>query len=174
MNRTTQLKNMRTAIACALCFALLSATHAQTDRAAPFNHPRAQAAAISASALHDLLVASATQVLFVDVRNEFAADKNHKSFANFIRIPYHGEDKTKLNTHFPLAVGNALAAKKLGIGATIVLICDDGTTSAQAAQWLAWVGHANAVFAQGGAKEMTVVQQAERALARPTPIVPTA
>jgi rhodanese-related sulfurtransferase len=174
MNSKSDSKKARISIAGLLWLALISATHAQNDRPAPFNHPRAHAAALSAPALNELLATGATQILFVDVRKEFAEDQHHALLAKFVRIPYYGENTTKLNTQFPLAVGNALAAKGLSIGAVIVFICTDGASSAEAAKWLAWAGHTNVVFAQGGVNELVVAQQAASPVATQIPEMPTA
>jgi rhodanese-related sulfurtransferase len=170
MNHISKIKWIASALLCALSMV----ASAQPQLAQRMNHPRAYAEAISQSTLQALMYANAATILFVDIRSDVSKTHDSNPINGFIHIRYQSEDKPQLNTQFPLEVGSALSGKGLSIGAMIVLICGDGASSAEAAQWLAWAGHTNVVSVQGGAKEMAFAKQLEPARSRQPTEIPAA
>lgn len=146
-------------VACGLTKSINFAWAAQSDHSTQLNHPRANADLISPTTFRMLVQSRPHTILFVDVRTAPPTVSDSNFFSQFVQIRYKNLDTAQLNTQFPMQVGNALAAKELTIGAMIVLICDDGANSAEAAQWLAWVGHMNAVSVQGGVRDMVLAKQ---------------
>jgi rhodanese-related sulfurtransferase len=155
VNGITNLKS----VCAALLGAISVATGAQPIQAPLLNHPRAHAESISPATLSALLETHLQTRLFVDVRREFPSNGDRNLTDNFASIRYRHGSGSQLNTSFALEVGNALAEKGLSFGAPIVLTCGDGVSSSEAAQWLVWVGHANAVFVQGGINELALAQK---------------
>ncbi len=165
---TTYTKRICVALPGVISIAL-GAQPTQTQR---FNHPRAHAESISPAALLALLDIDSHRRLFVDVRSEFPSIQARNLIHNFANVRYRNGSGGQLNTSFALEVGQALAAKGLSVGATIVLICGDGVSSSEAAQWLVWVGHTQAVFVQGGISEWVLTQKNDSSLMiRPTPFL---
>jgi rhodanese-related sulfurtransferase len=161
VNGITNLKNV-----CAVLLGAISiATSAQPIQAPLLHHPRGHAESISPATLSALLETQSQTRLFVDVRGELPSNGDRNLPDNFASIRYRRGSGSQLNTSFALEVGNALAAKGLSIGAPIVLTCGDGMSSSEAAKWLVWVGHANAVFVQGGINELALAQKKDRGAA---------